>query len=148
MKVILLALSATFCYAIYNLVLEKRLAKISPMANVLFLILSMLIAITIALPFRSKLGIAMTDLPKGSDWLVILLTGFLILLGDLLFYAAYNFEGSLTTITPIVIMMPVFACAMKMVWDGTKPTAHHIVGWIMAAGAVLIISQAKNPSPS
>ncbi len=148
MKSVLLALGATFLYAIYNVVLEKRLAKISPLANVLFLIIGMLIAIVVALPFRSKLGVEFSNLPKGNDWLVIFMTGFLILLADLLFYQAYHSEGSLMTITPIVIMMPVFACVMKMLIDGTKPTIHHMIGWALAAGAVLVISQAKTQTPT
>src|SRR3989344_1350099 len=121
MKATLFALLALVLYSAVNTIIERKLASISPLANILY-IYGVLFAISLPLVmFRDQIGMKLT-MPQGSnDVLLLLLCAIIFFFADFCWFKAYNSHGRLEQITATFLAFPILTTLMKGVSSGIMP---------------------------
>jgi len=138
MKPAIYAVVALFLYATQNVVLEQKFNGYSTVTILLCMYAVMLPAALIQFGYMHVSGQAIVA-PNGMMILVALGVGLVYYFADYFFIGAYTQGGSVTTITTIVIMLPVFASIVKFFWVGGLPNGYQIGGYALAVGSVFLI---------
>ncbi len=138
MKPVIYAVVALFLYATQNVVLEQKFSGYSTVTILLCLYAVMLPTALIQLGFMHASGQTITA-PNGVMIIVALGVGLVYYFADYFFVGAYTHGGSVTTITTIVIMLPVFASIVKFFWVGGLPNGYQIGGYMLAVGSIFLI---------
>ena len=139
MKPVVFVLSAVILYAFANVVLEQKLAKYNT-ASVLIYTYLVMLPLAIAFARYPKMMGQEIIAPSGIGIWIALGTGLVWFWADYLYVAAYTNKGSLITITTILVMIPVLASVFRFYWIGGLPNRYHVVGYLLAAGAVLLVA--------
>lgn len=140
MKPVAFALAAVFLYAVHNAILEQKLAKYST-AALLVCFYSVMLPLALMRLYHLKYTGQEVAFPMGTVLALALILGAVYFIAEYCFVAAYTHQGSLMMISTIVIMFPVFASLIKFVWVRELPNAYQVTGYILAAGAVLLITK-------
>lgn len=134
------ALSSLFLAAMGNVIIERKLAPISPLVLMLFSHFGITILVFCVIMFRYVSGAHFTE-PQGNEhwflgaWIVVsFFSGFF-------FFNAYHRGASLIMMTTMVMLLPVFAALIKIAVGDGIPSLRQIVAWIFAAIAVLLVSR-------
>lgn len=137
------AMMAMVVYAAYNVVVEKKLAKVSPYLSATFLVAAMLASSLILFPFREKVGVETTNWPTGWQLAIFALFGPLILAADYCYFTAYHKGGTVAEVATVAALCPVIASAIKLGIGGGMPSWSQIVGFLMAIGSVVLVTRGK-----
>ena len=136
------ALIALFFYAISNITIDRYFSHVEPLVSVFIYcsIIALLSAIGLAIKYHSGTTIV---LPSGYVWGAIALCGVGCFVADGAFFSAYNVggKGSLTQITTIVAIMPVFATIMQALLDLKMPSLTQLSGCLLATAAVYLVTK-------
>jgi len=137
-KPILYAVLAMALYAAQNVVMEVKLSKYTTMALLLYWYFTMapLALAGLGYMYWSEQNVAM---PKSGDITLIVMVGAMFFFADLLYIGAYTNGGSLLAITTLVVLFPAMAQLIKYSWVGGNLNYYHLVGYIFAAIAVVLI---------
>jgi uncharacterized membrane protein len=140
MKPILFTLAATLFYAVYNVLLELKFARLN--------------ALTLMIVYASVIWIAafgMRQLVKTNDPSFSFPTGTMLFLaiglglicaaGDYFFVSAYNSGGDVVTITCITLLIPVLASLMRFGVTKSLPNMWQVSGYVLAAGGVVLVAK-------
>ena len=140
MKAISLAIAALILCSVQNIIIERKLANISPLV---YMALSQLVILSLALStlfFYRKLDPNLT-MPQGNQYWFLAICGVLIFFSGLCFFGAYHSGGSLIIITTILSLIPLLASFLKFSMGGGSPSGTQILGYFFALIAVILISK-------
>lgn len=140
MKPVYLSLVATVCYAICNVMLELKLSKINNLT--LMILYASIIWIAAALTRQLvKTDDPAFNFPVGSTLVLAIVLGLIFTVADYCYVGAYNHGGTVLTITSITILIPVLASLMKLGLSKQAPNLWQVGGYVLAAGAVLLVAK-------
>jgi len=125
-----------------NLVFEQKLNKLHQaiiIANVCPIIF--LIAI-VWVQVVSSVG-GDVQRPPTTLYPILIGTAFLWFFADFCFVGAYTSGGNMMTVTTIFLLFPVVGAIMKYVYTRDMPTIYHMVGWVVAVVAVLLVTKGE-----
>lgn len=146
MKATLLAVVAMFFYALFQTIVDRHLRQISPVVNVAFPYVGvMLVALPMVL-LREPLRLDLVMPQSSSQWRFIILCGMLLFFADLCLYSAYHSGGSLISVTTCSLLVPVLASLIKYAGGGGVPTTRQFLGWALTAIGVILVSEPLMPS--
>jgi hypothetical protein len=137
---VLYAFAAMCLYAIQNVILEVRLSKYSTLGLLVYWYFTLAPLALAGLGYLYLAGQSFA-IPKGQDAVVAILVGVLFFVADLFYVGAYTGGGSLLAITTLVVLFPAIAQLIKLLWVGGQMNYYHVVGYILAAVAVVLISK-------
>lgn len=145
---VLFVLTACLLYATQNVIISRQLAGISEWVMLACVhVISITLAWTIILT-RHRTGMDLS-LPEGmKPWLLLATIAAVNTSADYCFFRAYTAGGNMSTITILVVTLPVFATIINVATGGTLPNWRHITAWTLVAAAVWLVSNGKTPSPS
>ena len=140
MKPILFTLVATGCYAICNVLLELKFAKLNPL-TVMILYASVIWVTAFGMRQLVKTDDPSFNFPSGTFLVLGLGLGLLYATGDWFFVSAYNKGGDVITITCITVLIPVVASLIKFGMTKSLPNVWQVSGYVLAAGAVVLVAK-------
>lgn len=140
MKASWFAIAALFMYSLQNVIIERKLANLTPISILVFFYTGIITLTVAALVFRQPLGLQFAW-PAQNLWWTIAICAVLLLLADYFYFSAYHAGGSIMTITTLVVLVPVFASFIKFVSGGGAPSGRQLVGWTLAAASVLLVTK-------
>ncbi len=134
------AFLAMWLYAFSNVVIEVKLAKYTTMALLLYwyFTLAPLAVAGIGYMYLSGQKVVM---PSGSAAGKAILAAVVFFFADYFYIGAYTSGGSLLAVTTLVVLFPAIAQLIKFVWVGGSPNYYHMLGYLLAAIAVILISK-------
>ena len=137
---VLYAFVAMCLYALQNVLLEVRLSKYSTMGLLVYwyFTLAPLAALGIGYLYLTGQNLAM---PSRLDVPIVIAVGALFFVADLFYVGAYTSGGNLLAITTLVVLFPAIAQLIKFAWVGGRLNYYHLVGYILAAIAILLIGK-------
>lgn len=144
MKAVGFALMAMVLFAVSNVLIDRYLRDIpSPIIVAAYYTGNMVLALPFALATQRSL-----DFRFAGLWLVgfLLLNGVIIFAADICYFRAYNYGGSLFTITMIATVFPVMASIIKLMLEYATtgqfvfPEPRMLLGWLLAASGVALVS--------
>ena len=144
MKPILFTLVATLCYAVCNVLLELKFSKLNAL-TVMILYASVIWLSAVGLRQLVKTDDPSFNFPTGTLLILALVLGLLYTTGDYFFVRAYNHGGDVVTITCITVLIPVVASLIKFGITKQLPNLWQVSGYILAAGAVVIVAKGSMP---
>jgi drug/metabolite transporter (DMT)-like permease len=148
MKPALLALVAVTFFATENFLIQRYIAKVSPLINLAIghTVIGCVCMLLVYFGFdRPQEG---WTLPQGNQWWIVILVAALFALGDYFYMYAFNQGGSLATVTIMVCLIPVIATCLGTVvnWlypmdeiTAAAPTLNEAVGWLLGTAAVAVV---------
>lgn len=132
MKAVVLALVATFSYALETVVADKKLSNANPFAITLLMGVVAIIVSGARLLFFTP--VTEMQWPKQEQYLWLALVLVLAYMADLChFYALHHNVGAVVLCTSYALL-PVLASMMK----GEVPSTRLIIAWLFAACALLL----------
>jgi hypothetical protein len=137
---VLYAFTAEWLYALQNVLLDVKLSKYSSMGLLVYWYFTLAPLALAGLGYL-YLSRQMVVLPSRSDAPLVIAVGALFFVADLLYVSAYTSGGDLLAITTLVVLFPVFAQLIKFAWVGGEMNYHHLVGYVLAALAVILIGK-------
>ena len=137
-KPVMFALLAMVFYAITNVVLAEKFSKFNNL-TVMCVYVVPIVLVAFVGRWLTKTSDPSFDFPVGSDLLTLIIIGFLWAAADYFYIGAFTIGGSLLTITSIMIMFPAVAILIKYLWTRDLPNMWMIGGYILAAGAVMLV---------
>lgn len=142
---IVYAFLAMWLYAFTNVAIEVKLSKYTTMALLLYwyCALAPLAAAGIGYMYLSGQNIIV---PNRSDAMVAIAVAVIFFLADYFYIGAYTAGGSLLAVTTLVVLFPAIAQLIKFVWVGGSMNYYHILGYILAAIAVVMINKGSAAS--
>ena len=140
MKTILYSILAMIFYAIANVLVEHKLARLNSL-TIIVCYSGVIFTTTFLTRLIIKADTAEYAFPKGTLFLVALGVGILFTLADYFLMSAYTSGGQLFVATSIYVLFPVCAASLKFLITNEKPNVWHVVGYISAIVAVLCISK-------
>ena len=139
-KPVVFALLGVALYAVMSMVLEQRLARYHSL-TLICVYTPVILAAAVLARYVMKGSGPSFDFPVGWDLAIVLALGIVLAAADYFYVGAYTNGGDLFTITCIAILLPVFASALKFAWTMTFPNLWQVGGYVLAAGAVLLIAK-------
>lgn len=136
-KALFYALSAITLYSIANVLLERRLAKISPLASTTCIYVGLLVLSMPLMALRNKLNLNLT-MPETNQFWLLAACGVLFFLADLMYFNAYRVGGTLEQIAIATVFYPFIATAIKTLSGGNTPTRSDVASWVLAGLAVVL----------
>lgn len=133
---------AVLLYAATNLVLEQKLSKFHSSIILLYAYPVMLI-MTVMWCGRLKMCDPQTKLPTSTLIPVLAGTAIAWFFADFFFIGAYHKGANMITVTTIFSLLPVFGAFLKYVWTRETPTIYHVIGWLMASAAVILVTKGE-----
>lgn len=140
MKPAFYMLVAVTFYASQNVIIERKLAKISPVANIVFFYIGVLALAGTLVVFRKQWGLNLT-MPQNSHVWMLILCGVMLFIADYFLFSAYHSGGSLATVTIVGALFPAIASIIQAVSGGGLPTVRELIAWIFAVIAVVLLSK-------
>lgn len=140
MKPLFLTLIALFFISLNSVIIESKLAKISPLANVfiLHLLICGLVFPLLFLSYNSDLNIVW---PKNQQWLFIVLASIFSFMASTCIFSAYHQGGSLILITTVTASVPIVATGLKYLLGLNRPSTPQLIGCILAILAVWLVTK-------
>lgn len=132
--------AATLFYAIQNVVLDKHLRELSPLAmSGIITGLTALLSWVSIMIFAAR-GVPIS-FPAGPAIGWALLCGVLVFLAEISYFNAYaSGNTSAVAITTVVTLMPVFVALIKWIIGDGYPSGREILAVILALSAVLLLA--------
>jgi drug/metabolite transporter (DMT)-like permease len=139
-RVTVYAFVAMWLYALQNVLLEVRLAKYTALGLMVYwyFTLAPLALIGIAWMYWSHQPVKMPGWPDGG---VAIAIGTMFFVADYFYISAYTSGGKLMAITTLTVMVPIMAQLIKMLWAGGSFNRYHMIGYVLAALAVILINK-------
>ena len=139
-RVTVYALVAMWLYALQNVLLEVRLAKYTALGLMVYwyFTLAPLALLGIGVMYWSHQPVRMPDMKDGG---VAIAIGTMFFIADYFYISAYTSGGKLMAITTLTVMVPIIAQLIKMAWAGGSFNRYHVIGYVLAAAAVLLINK-------
>ncbi|HEX6463674.1 MAG TPA: hypothetical protein VFZ98_04450 [Vicinamibacterales bacterium] len=139
-RVTVYAFVAMWLYALQNVLIEVRLAKYTALGLLVYwyFTLAPLALGGLAWMYLSHQTVKM---PGWSDAGVAIAIGTMFFVADFFYVSAYTQGGSLMAITTLAVMVPIIAQLLKMAWIGGSFNRYHLIGYLFAAAAVLLINK-------
>jgi len=137
---VLYAFAAVCLYALQNVLLEVKLSKYSTMGLLVYWYFTLAPLAVAGLGYLYLTGQNLT-LPSRADAPIVIAVGALFFVADLFYVGAYTSGGSLLAITTLVVLFPAIAQLIKFTWVGGRINYYHLVGYILAALAVILIGK-------
>ena len=139
-RVTVYALVAMWLYALQNVLLEVRLAKYTALGLMVYwyFTLAPLALLGIGFMYWSHQPIRMPDMKDGG---VAIAIGTMFFVADYFYISAYTSGGKLMAITTLTVMVPIMAQLIKMLWSGGSFNRYHVIGYVLAALAVILINK-------
>lgn len=139
-KPVVFALLGMALYALANLILEQKFSKFNNLTLMCVYILPILLVAIIGRQL-TRTSDPSFDFPVGLDLAILVMMGLIFAAADYFYIGAYTSGGDLLTISCIVVMFPVFASLLKFAWTLALPNMWQMGGYVLAAGAVLLIAK-------
>jgi hypothetical protein len=139
-RVTVYAFIAMALYALQNVLLEVRLAKYSALGLMVYwyFTLAPLALLGIGAMYLSHQPVKM---PSFADGGIAIAIGIMFFVADYFYISAYTGGGKLMAITTLTVMVPIIAQLIKMAWAGGSFNRYHVIGYVLAAAAVLLINK-------
>lgn len=131
-------ISAMFCYAMANLIIDQKLTHYNTLSLMVCWVATILV-LSIVSRELLKTPDGTFDFPSGWNLGLVLVVAAFFFCGDYLFINAYNKGGNLYTITILNLTFPVFASLLKLGWTGELPNRWQVGGYLVASGGVWLI---------
>jgi hypothetical protein len=80
-------------------------------------------------------------MPSRLDVPIVIAVGVLFFVADLFYVGAFTSGGNLLAITTLVVLFPAIAQLIKFAWVGGRLNYYHLVGYILAAVAIILIGK-------
>ena len=135
MRATIFAIIAMFLYAIPNVLIERKFAKVSPQIIIALFTSTVGLIMWLTIIFNKPLKLVLTW-PQGSQWTFIVASALVLMMADFFYFSAYNLGGSLAMITTTVALYAVVAILIKAGLDRGWPTTNQIVAAFLAFTAV------------
>lgn len=139
-KPVVYAFLAMWLYAFSNVVIEVKLAKYTTMALLLYWYFTLAPLAVAGLGYMYLSGQKIV-VPHGSDAWMAIAAAVVFFFADYFYIGAYTSGGSLLAVTTLVVLFPAIAQLIKFAWVGGSPNYYHLVGYLLAAIAVVLISK-------
>jgi len=136
----LFALLATLLYAVANVLIEHKFAKLNSLTIMLFYAVPIFFFGLVGRQIIGPSDPSLT-LPVGSEMILLIILGLIIAGADYFYISAYTNKGGLLTITSILAMMPVVASLLKFALTRAWPNWWEVGGYLLALGAVLMVAK-------
>jgi hypothetical protein len=139
-RVTVYAFVAMWLYSLQNVLIEVRLAKYTALGLMVYwyFTLAPLALLGIAWMYWTHQQVKM---PGWSDGGVAIAIGTMFFIADYFYISAYTSGGKLMAITTLTVMVPIMAQLIKMVWVGGSFNRYHLLGYVLAALAVVLINK-------
>jgi drug/metabolite transporter (DMT)-like permease len=139
-RVTVYAFIAMFLYALQNVLVEVRLAKYSALGLMVYwyFTLAPLALLGIGWMYWSRQPVKMPNMADGG---VAIAIGTMFFVADYFYISAYTSGGKLMAITALTVMVPIMAQLMKYLWVGGSFNRYHVLGYVLAALAVILINK-------
>jgi len=140
-------------YVVLNVIIDRKLANASPLATSTMMFGLGLCVLVPATLIQARFDPNFT-LPRVNSILLVLVIAVFVALADYLYLRAYHEAyqvggGSLMTICTMVALFPFFASILNAAIGGGLPNQRHLLGWLFAVIAVILISKPDpRPQPS
>ncbi|MDD5252147.1 MAG: EamA family transporter [Patescibacteria group bacterium] len=141
MSALRFVLLAVLFYAIQNVILERRLAQISPAVIVLFSGVQLAVMAGLVIVFREQFGMKELVWPSGWKVAILLGTAALLFLADFCYVSAYNAGGRVALVTTCVTLVPVAASLINAATGGGWPSLRQWLGCTLAVAAVILVKK-------
>ena len=141
MKPPFFALIALALCALANTIIERKIARVSPIVNTAYINL-ILACMTVPLVLlRNQFGLKLI-MPEASQVWALLFCASLFFFADYAWFQAYYSKGRLELITATYLAFPIMAALVKGATSGISPTKSDILCWvIVAVGLIVSIRQ-------
>lgn len=140
MQSIVFAVLATILYAVSGVIIEQKLERFSTIPLSLLFAVAFVPLAFIILGIQ-KLGHQEIKFPThGLLWLTLAM-GITYFLADYFYIGAFTTGGNAVVITTIIMIAPVIAAIVENIWTGRVPNSYQITGYVLAAGAVLLMTK-------
>ena len=137
---VLYAFVAMCLYALQNVLLEVRLSKYSTLGLLVYWYFTLAPLALVGIGYLYLTGRNLA-LPSRLDVPIVISVGVLFFVADLFYVGAYTSGGNLLAITTLVVLFPAIAQLIKFAWVGGTMNYYHLVGYILAAIAILLIGK-------
>ena len=139
-RVTVYAFVAMWLYSLQNVLIEVRLAKYTALGLMVYwyFTLAPLALLGIGWMYWSHQPIKM---PGWSDGGVAIAIGTMFFIADYFYISAYTSGGKLMAITTLTVMVPIMAQLIKVLWVGGGFNRYHVIGYVLAALAVILINK-------
>jgi len=130
-------------YGFANVLLEQKLSKFHSL-TILTVYLSVMLLFSVT--FRQILLKNSTDISLNfpidkPGWMYLLLLGCVIFVSNFCYTSAFTSGGNVMIISSLLILTPVFAVIFRTVWVRETPNLYHVLGFIFAAIAVILVAK-------
>ena len=140
MKTVLFSLLAMIFYAIANVLVEQKLARLNSL-TIIICYSGVIFITTFLARLIMKTNNPEFDFPKGTLLFAALGVGVIFTLADYFLMTAYTTGGKLFVVTSIYVLFPVCASFLKFLLTGERPNIWLVIGYTSAIIAVLCISK-------
>ena len=137
---VLYAFVAMCLYALQNVLLEVRLSKYSTMGLLMYWYFTLAPLAVAGMGYLYLTGQNLT-LPSRPDAPIVVAVGALFFVADLFYVGAYTSGGNLLAITTLVVLFPAIAQLIKFAWVGGTMNYYHVIGYLLAALAIILIGK-------
>ena len=137
---VLYAFVAMCLYALQNVLLEVRLSKYSTLGLLVYWYFTLAPLALVGIGYLYLTGRNLA-LPSRLDVPIVISVGVLFFVADLFYVGAYTSGGNLLAITTLVVLFPAIAQLIKFAWVGGTMNYYHLVGYILAAIAIILIGK-------
>ena len=137
---VLYAFIAMCLYALQNVLLEVRLSKYSTMGLLMYWYFTLAPLAVAGMGYLYLTGQHLT-LPSRPDAPIVVAVGVLFFVADLFYVSAYTSGGNLLAITTLVVLFPAIAQLIKFAWVGGTMNYYHLIGYLLAALAIILIGK-------
>jgi hypothetical protein len=140
---VLYAFAAMWLYALQNVLLEVKLSKYSTMGLLVYWYFTLAPLALAGLGYLYLTGKNLV-VPSRTDAPIVIAVGAMFFVADLFYVGAYTSGGKLLAITTLVVLFPAIAQFIKFAWLGGSVNYYHLLGYILAALAVIFISKGSS----
>jgi hypothetical protein len=137
---VLYAFVAMCLYALQNVLLEVRLSKYSTLGLLVYWYFTLAPLAAVGIGYLYLTGQNLT-MPSRLDVPIVIAVGVLFFVADLFYVGAFTSGGNLLAITTLVVLFPAIAQLIKFAWVGGRLNYYHLVGYILAAVAIILIGK-------
>lgn len=123
----------TFCVALANTIIERKLAQVETLPLLVF---NYVVLLCLSFPIligRSVASGSTVAWPPSPLYPWIFLWAAIVLVGDFCFFRAYGSGGSVALVTTLLTLIPVFAITIKAAAGGDLPSVSQLLAIPTAA---------------
>ncbi len=146
MKPVLLALVVAIAYAMVNHLTERHLRNFAALQSAVMVAVGVAIMGGVALLMMYFSGTPI-ETPTRTQWWAIAACALVLVIGEYCYFAAYTSGGTAMTVSTILLIVPVLAGIITLFVDGRLPNLLSMLGWVVVAIGVLIVTYAAQQNP-